>query len=285
MSRIRSCLTLLLSASAVAFAMPARAQTALPVAAAATQAAVTPQAAPATAPAAQNTCSAPTAANRLAQPLRHLAKRIVGGQPITIVAIGSSSTAGAGATASAASYPSRLEVELKARFPHLAIRVLNRGISGEEVADMLARFDKAVLAEQPDLVLWQVGTNAVLRHHSFGPVATFIHEGLARLKASGADVVLMDPQFAPKVVAEPDIERMVELIANAAKAENVSVFHRFDVMRHWRETQQIPFETFVSADGLHMNDWSYACVAKLLAGAIDEAATRATAVAGGGARF
>ena len=24
----------------------------------------------------------------------------------------------------------------------------------------------------------------------------------------------------------------------------------------------MPFETFVSPDGLHMNDWSYACVAK-----------------------
>src|SRR5262244_2160096 len=115
MSRIRSCLMLLVSASAVAFAMPAHAQTPSPVAptAAATQAVATPApavaVAPAAAPAAQNTCGAPGAANRLAQPLRHLAKRIVSGQPITIVAIGSSSTAGAGATSSAASYPSRLE--------------------------------------------------------------------------------------------------------------------------------------------------------------------------------
>src|SRR5262249_47025881 len=164
----------------------------------ATQAVATPApavaVAPAAAPAAQNTCGAPGAANRLAQPLRPLGKRIVRGQPITLVAVGASAPAGGGATPAAAPYPRRLALGLKARFPHLAIRVLNRGISGEEVADMLARFDKAVLAEQPDLVLWQVGTNAVLRHHSFGLVATFIHEGLARLKASGADVVLMDPQ-------------------------------------------------------------------------------------------
>jgi acyl-CoA thioesterase I len=67
----------------------------------------------------------------------------------------------------------------------------------------------------------------------------------------------------------------------AAKAENVSVFHRFEVMRHWREASQLPFEVFLSPDGLHMNDWSYACLAKLLAAAIDDAATRAIAVAGG----
>jgi hypothetical protein len=39
--------------------------------------------------------------------------------------------------------------------------------------------------------------------------------------------------------------------------------------------------TFVSADGLHMNDWSYACLAKGLALAIAEAATRPTATATG----
>jgi lysophospholipase L1-like esterase len=279
MSRTESFLTLLLCTAA--FAAPGASFAQTP----AVQMSAAAPAAPSAASVAQTaSCNAPSAANRLDQPLRHLAKRIAAGQPITIVAIGSSSTAGAGASSSAASYPSRLEVELKERFPHLAIRVLNRGVNGEEVPDMLARFDKAVLAEQPDLVLWQVGTNAVLRHHRLGPVATLIHEGLARLKESGADVVLMDPQFAPRVTAEPEAEHMVDLIGTAAKAENVSVFHRFDVMRHWRDTNRMSFESFVSPDGLHMNDWSYACVARILAGAIGDAATRATAVAGGGPR-
>jgi hypothetical protein len=45
-------------------------------------------------------------------------------------------------------------------------------------------------------------------------------------------------------------------------------------MRHWREVAGMPFADFLSPDGLHMNDWSYACIARLLAGAITEAATR-----------
>ena len=229
-------------------------------------------------------CTAPADAPRLDRPLRRVAQRIAAKQPITIVAVGSSSTSGAGASSSAASYPSRLEVELKERFSQLTIKVLNRGVNGEEAADMLARFDKAVLAEQPDLVVWQLGTNTVIRHHRIRPMAPLLAEGLERLKESGADIVLMDPQFAPKVIVEPNAERMVDLIEAAAKAENISVFHRFQVMRHWREARQLPFETFMAPDGLHMNDWGYACVAKLLAHAIDDAATRATAVAGGGPR-
>jgi lysophospholipase L1-like esterase len=229
-------------------------------------------------------CNGPSDLNRLDQPLRRTAERLRSGQPVTIVALGSSSTSGAGASSSAASYPSRLEVELRDRFPASRIRVLNRGVGGEEVQDMLARFESAVLAEKPDLVLWQVGSNTVLRGHSVITAFAHIAQGLRRLKASGADVVLIDPQFAPKVIVRADAEDMVGLITAAAKAENVGLFHRFAVMRHWHKTQKIPFETFLSPDGLHLNDWSYACVAKLLAATIAEAATRATAVAGGPSR-
>src|SRR5262249_26046740 len=88
------------------------------------------------------------------------------------------------------------------------------------------------------------------------------------------EVVLIDPQYAPRVIAKPNVEEMVALIATAAKAEHVPLFHRFDLMRHWYEIEHLPFEAFVSPDGLHMNDWSYACLAKALALAIAEAATR-----------
>ena len=226
-------------------------------------------------------CNAPANLARFDKPLSRTGQTLAAGLPITIVAIGSSSTAGAGASSSAASYPSRLEVELKERFPRGNIRVLNRGANGEEAADMLARLDMSA-RRGPDLILWQVGTNAVLRDHSIDVSGRLIRDGVLRMKAYGADVVLIDPQFAPKVLAKPDAEGMVDLIRATAKAENVDVFHRFDVMRQWREAALIPFETFLSPDGLHMNDWSYGCVAKLLSIAIAEGATRATAVAGGG---
>jgi len=226
-------------------------------------------------------CRAPANAARLDYPLTRTARRLASGEPLKIVAIGSSSTAGAGASTPEASYPSRLAVELKQQFPGLDITVLNRGVNGDETMDMLARFETGVIDERPDLVLWQVGSNSVLRDRPLGPAETQIHDGVERLKAIGADVVLIDPQFAPKVITKHDAEGMVALIATEAKRTNVGLFHRFAVMRHWREVEGLPFETFVSPDELHMNDWSYACVAKVLAGAITEAATRTTAMAGG----
>lgn len=216
---------------------------------------------------------------RFDRPLTRVARRVADHQPLRIVALGSSSTYGAGASTSAASYPSRLAEELGQHFPGTSVTVLNRGVNGDEVGDMLARLETAVIAEKPDLVLWQVGTNSVLRDKAVPPHATLLHEGLLRMKATGADVVLIDPQYAPKVLAKPDADRMVSLIAATAKTEQVCLFHRFAVMRRWHERDRLPFETFVSPDGLHMNDWSYACLAKWLAAAIAEAATRPTATA------
>ena len=228
-------------------------------------------------------CSAPAEFSQLNYPLRHSARRLANGEPLTIVAIGSSSTTGVGASSPAMSYPSRLAVELKQRFPGREITVLNRGVNGQETHEMVARFATDVIAAHPDLVLWQVGTNSVLRDHPLRPHSVLLRDGIAQLKEAGTDVVLIDMQFVPRVIAKPETPGMEDQIALSAKEQSVDLFRRFALMRNWHEVQHIPFETFVSPDELHMNDWSYACVAKLLAAAIAEAATRP--IASANARF
>jgi len=225
-------------------------------------------------------CVAPAAFPSFAPSLRRTARRLAHSEPLTVVAIGSSSTAGAGASSSAAAYPARLEAALKAHFPTISIRVLNRGVNGEEIPQMLARLDRDVVAEKPDLILWQLGTNAIMRDHDVSAEAPLLQEGLERLKSTGADIVLIDPQFAPKVIAKPEAEHMVELIAASAKLESVGLFNRFALMRDWHDVRGVPFDAFLAPDGLHLNDWSYDCVANLLATSIIDAATRVPMTAG-----
>jgi len=231
----------------LAFALPARADTSAPA------------------------CATPLDLIRLANPLPHLAQKIAAGDAITIVAIGSSSTSGAGASSPAANYPSRLSVELQQHFPKSSFTMHNRGVNGEEIGDMLARFDSSVIAAKPDLVLWQLGTNAVIRGHQLGDHGLLIREGLAKIHAIGADVVLIDPQFAPKYIATPDAERVVSIISAVSAAAHVGIFHRFALMRRWHEIDRLPLDTFLSWDGLHMNDWGYACFAKSIGTAITTA--------------
>jgi len=213
-------------------------------------------------------CVAPADLVRLDLPLERTARHLASRKLTLIVALGSSSTAGSGASSVEASYPRRLMVELARRFPTEPLMVLNRGIAGERVVDMLARFDDTVASEHPDLVLWQLGTNAVLRGYEHGKSDSVIREGIRRIKAIGADAVLIDPQYAPKVIAQRQVEDMVDLISSAAAQEKVDVFHRFALMRYWHERAGMPFEAFLSPDGLHMNDWAHSCLATALADAI-----------------
>jgi hypothetical protein len=223
-------------------------------------------------------CNAPLEARSLEHAPVHFRERITQGKPLKIVAIGSSSTSGAGASSSAATYPSRLEAELKKQLPGLPITVLNKGVGGEEAPQMVARFEADVIDEAPDLVVWQVGSNSVLRDHP--TPGEVIRQGVERLKESGTEVILVNPQFAPKILAKADVGHAVDVITATARDEEVGLFDRFAVMRHWRESERIAFEQFLSPDLLHMNDWSYACTAKLLAAAILDGAKPPAAMAG-----
>jgi acyl-CoA thioesterase-1 len=225
-------------------------------------------------PAGTPPCNPPQDMVRLSAPLKQVARKLATGEPVTIVALGSSSTAGAGASSSLNSYPSQLALELAKEFPKHTINVINRGVNGEEVPDMLKRFDSAVVASKPDLLLWQMGTNSLMRDHALNDRGASIREGLDKMRAIGGDVVLVDPQYVPAVLAKPHAAKMVDFIALTAKSENIGLFRRFDIMKRWVENDHLAFDSFVIADGLHMNDWGYHCMAKGLAMAITEAATR-----------
>jgi acyl-CoA thioesterase-1 len=232
--------------------------------------------APAARPAAPATpnCVIPPDYARFDRPLPQTQRKLLGGRPIKIVAIGSSSTAGAGASKPYNSYPSRLAAELSREFVDHDIKVINRGVNGDIATDMLARFEQGVIAEKPDLVLWQVGTNSLLRGDPVAPHRSLLHGGIVRLKAINSDVVLIDPQYAPRVLARPTHDQMLDLLKQTARVEAVNLFERFALMRHWHEVEKMPFEAFLSPDELHMNDFSYGCVARALGGAISEALTR-----------
>src|SRR6266550_1080001 len=76
-------------------------------------------------------CSVVPDLARLELPLPRVALRLSGGLPLKVVAIGSSSTAGAGASSPSGSYPSRLEGELGRQFPGHRITMVNSGRNGD----------------------------------------------------------------------------------------------------------------------------------------------------------
>jgi acyl-CoA thioesterase I len=222
-------------------------------------------------------CATPASLARLGEPLRRVATRIADGSPLTIVAIGSSSTQGHGASKPENTYPARLEAHLHTLLPGLPITVINRGVGGEEARQMIDRFDVQVLPLHPDLVIWQVGSNSAMRGRSSDEIVPLIGEGIDRLHQANADVVLMNAQYAPAILARPRLLEYLMVMDDAIQAHRTGLLNRFDIMHRWFATGVFEAADVLTADGLHHNDQGYDCVARVLAEAIVDAASDALA--------
>src|SRR5713226_9300192 len=157
--------------------------------------------------------------------LPHVASKLASGEPVVIVAFGSSSTSGFGSTSPEFTYPNRLAAQLRRQYPTADITVINRGQGGEDAPEMMKRLQTAVLDMKPDLVIWQVGTNAVLRNLDPAETAKLVEQGIKRIQAAGADLVLVDPQYSPRVNERAEsANQMVKLLGKVAELRHVGFF-------------------------------------------------------------
>jgi acyl-CoA thioesterase I len=189
-------------------------------------------------------------------------------RPATIVAIGSSSTEGIARNARDKLYPAAMEAALRQRWPQADLRVVNKGRGGETMAQTLQRFEADVLALKPDLVIWQLGVNDVLRFQGVEGRRDEIKTGLKLLADKGVPVILLDLQYAPMVLRDPDTGAMQDLIGGAAREGvrgRVHHFRRFAIMKDLAEKLAVPDAQMTIDDGLHMTDAMHACVGRLLA--------------------
>jgi len=215
-------------------------------------------------------CAAPESALSLGTPLKHTGGRLLHGLSVKIVAIGSSSTAGAGASDAAHSYPSQLAAALAARFPKATVTVLNKGINGEETPDMLARFQHDVFDEHPDLVIWQTGSNEILRDRDPEAFRTQVTDGLNRLHAAHIETILMDAQYAPRILDNPQYSSFNAKLRRLAERAKLAFLDRFEAMRYWLTRRPKEGHVFLAKDNVHMTDAGYHCVGQLLAILISE---------------
>ena len=207
-------------------------------------------------------CSAPAGIWGPFTPLEQAQARMAATRSLKIVAIGSSSTSGTGASSPEHSYPAQLGRILQARFPQVRVEVVNSGIGGETVALNLARFDRDVLAHHPDLVIWQVGTNDAFQKKAAGEVRAGILAGIRKVRATGAELVLMESQYFPERPETPALTSARGAIRQAAEDARVEFLPRYALMRHWIETGLFSPGTMLIADKIHMTDASYHCLAE-----------------------
>ena len=221
-------------------------------------------------PSAAQMCLGANAGISLGTALPRSARRLKAREPLRIVAVGSSSTSGLWVLSADATYPEILRRELAAQRPESRIEIVNSGRVGDRIGDTIARFERDVLAHGPDLVIWQLGTNDVTWGGRAAGLREDVVRGVRTLKSSG-EVILMDLQYAPLVLAAQDTALMQATISQIARDERVGLFSRFELMRR-SAAAGLPGTALVSWDGLHNSAAGYECIGRALARAIDAAA-------------
>ncbi len=220
---------------------------------------------------ARNRCAAAPVRMPPRGALKRTAARLRARMPIHVLAIGSSSTQGVGASSPAASYPALLQLALSKRFPGADVEVINAGKAGETADRTLERLNAELDRIKPDLVLWQVGTNDALSASVSEPkFEAVVERGLLSIERHKSDVLLVDPQFTKKIQDPARYERFVQTLERVAEKEHICLFSRYRLMKSLDTASATGVEPLLAPDGFHMNDAGYACMAERLAGEIED---------------
>lgn len=154
-------------------------------------------------------------------------------------------------------YVKVLADKLRPIYPDMDIELFNKGVSGNEVCDLLARVRSDVIDLNPDAVVIMIGINNVIHKFKYGKELNLkqfesdLTELLERLKEAGIAVIFLEPFLLPA----PDKLRMRKIfdeelkIIDRVASEICDEFVAYDEMFNGI-VQSIPYTEY-SADGVH----------------------------------
>lgn len=189
-------------------------------------------------------------------------------QEITILMIGSSSTSGVGAGDRSKAYPARTAFHLNGKGSAPKIDVIAKGVGGERAKAALQRISPAIKATSPDLMVWQVGTNDALGKVSLKELAATVQKGIAIAQEHKLPLVLIDPQFFPRILSNQNYADTVDLIAHIGKTHGLPVVKRYQRMKRALGLDENLMTALMAKDRFHMSQLGHECLALDLAATI-----------------
>ena len=210
-------------------------------------------------------------------PLKRLPDRLANRAPVTILAIGSSTTSGEGASSPDHNYPERLHAFLRSAWPDSPIRMINKGVSGDTTAMMLPRLRQALKDTDFDLVIWQVGSNDAINAGDAAALSSAMDQGIEAVLDSGSDLLLLDQQYVERWNDKQSWEHYVAAVEIGAKNKAIAVLSRYRSMKRLHGRDLPALAGLLTSDQIHMNDKGYACLAEAIGRSIQTIVDRSTA--------
>ena len=124
-----------------------------------------------------------------------------------------------------------IEAMLEGALKGIDVVMINRGVSGELAAGAALRMRNEVALDEPDLVLWQVGTNDALAYVPVDEFTAMVKEQIEWLKAHKVDLVLVGLQFAPQMRRDAHYVALRDALRKLAGEEKVIVIRFYEAMQ------------------------------------------------------
>jgi acyl-CoA thioesterase I len=151
-----------------------------------------------------------------------LAPAAASAEPLQVVALGDSLTAGFG-LAEVDAFPAKLQAALKRQ--GIDVAITNAGVSGDTAADGLARLDWSV-PDGADAVLIELGANDMLRGQDPERTRESLGAILERLKERGIPAMILGMRAAPNLGADYQA-RFDAIFPDLARAFGVPIYPFF----------------------------------------------------------
>lgn len=200
-----------------------------------------------------------------APPLPNVAAALAQRKTLRILAFGAA-PGRVSRRATSGGYTAVIEAMLENAIKGIDVIMINRGVSGELAANAAQRMKNEVALEQPDLVLWQVGTNDALAYVPADEFALTVKDQIDWLKAHHVDVVLVGLQFAKEMLRDAHYVEIRETLRKVAAQENVIVIRFFEAMQIIDQASSSGREPV--ADEFARDEAGYNCLAQYVARAI-----------------
>lgn len=189
---------------------------------------------------------------------------------LDILVVGSASSALAGPDGAKASYPARLEAALRAKLAGIEVNVSTEMRVKKTAADVAEGLEKLVADRKPTLVVWQTGTFDALKSVDPDDFRAAVDEGVTALQDGGADVLLMNLQYSPRMETMITVAPYLDNMRVSAEQHNIPLFDRFAMMRQWNESGT--FDLFNPSHGFALASRVHDCLGHALATFVIDAA-------------
>lgn len=198
-------------------------------------------------------------------------KQAIARRTLTILALGGAATLGAPAHGTEFTYPSRLAARLKEKFPDVTINVVVRAIPRQSDATLEANLGAELDAARPTLVIWGPGASAAGRGDDLDTFIGDVTGAVDKIKADGADLILMTLQYAPSVARVINLAPYRSAVVRAGEIAGVPVFDRYELMRYWSDGGFLDLDATESQDRIRVARKLYDCMAEILTEGIVDA--------------